>query len=71
MDEHVGIADMDKHVGIAIVLGLCAGLLIIGLVFSARLTAGISHAARLEATQHTTVPTPPGLTPAKPPVAHS
>ena len=56
---------MNERVGTAVVLGVCAGLLIIGLVFSARLTAGISHAAHMEATQQSPVPTPPALMPAK------
>ena len=62
---------MNERTGIAIVLGLCAGLLIIGLVLSARLTAGINHSVQVEATQHSPVPTPPSLTPAKQPAAHS
>jgi hypothetical protein len=57
---------MDGRITIAVVLGLCAGLLIIGLVFSSRLTAGISQAAQMEATQHAPVPTPSSLAAAKP-----
>jgi hypothetical protein len=56
---------MDERIWTTIVLGVCAGLLIIGLVFSARLTAGINHAAYMEATQHSPVPTSPALMPAK------
>jgi hypothetical protein len=61
---------MNERTGIAVVLGVCAVLLLIGMVFSARLTAGISHAAQQEATQHSPVPTPPALTQSKPAAAH-
>lgn len=60
---------MNERVGISVVLGVCAVLLLIGLVFSARLTAGISHAAHMEATEQSPVPTPPALMPAKAPPA--
>lgn len=61
---------MNQRTGIAFVLGFCAVLLVIGLVFSVRLTAGISHAAQQEAAQHSAVPTPPSLLPAKPAPQH-
>lgn len=62
---------MNERTGIALLLGVCVVLLIVGLVFSARLTADISHAAHLEATQHAPVPTPPSLAPAKATAAHT
>ena len=48
-----------------LILGVCAVLLIIGFVFSARVEQAISHAAYQEATQQSPVPTPPGLVPTK------
>jgi hypothetical protein len=62
---------MSERTSISLLLGVCVVLLLIGLVFSARLTAGISSAARLEATQQSPVPTPPALVPAKAAPAHS
>jgi hypothetical protein len=62
---------MNERTGIAVLLAVCAVLLIVGFAFSVRLTAGISHAAHLEATQQSPVPTPPALAPAKPAPAHS
>ena len=62
---------MNERTGVTIVLGVCAVLLLIGLVFSDRLTAGINYAAQQEATQQSPVPTPPSLLPAKPAPAHS
>jgi hypothetical protein len=61
---------MNERTRIALVLGVCAVLLIVGLVFSVRRTVDISHAARLEATQQSPVPTPPSLAPAKAAPAH-
>ena len=60
---------MNERVGISVVLGVCAVLLLIGLVFSARLTAGSSHAAHMEVTEQSRVPMPPALMPAKAPPA--
>jgi hypothetical protein len=57
---------MNQRTTTAIVLAVCALLLLLGMVFSARVTAGIDQAAHLEATQHAPVATPPSLAPAKP-----
>jgi hypothetical protein len=62
---------MNERTGIAVLLAVCAVLLIVGFAFSVRLTAGINHASHLEATQQSPVPTPPALAPAKPASAHS
>jgi hypothetical protein len=56
---------MNERVGITVVLGVCAVLLLIGLIFSARLTARISRAAQVEATEQSPVPMPPALMPPK------
>lgn len=61
---------MNERSRLGLILAVCAALLIIGFVFSARVTAGISQAAHQEATQQSPVPTPPGLAPAKPAAAH-
>ena len=62
---------MNERTLTAVVLGVCAVLLIAGFVFSVRITAGISNAAHLEATQQSPVPTPPSLSPAKPAPGHA
>lgn len=62
---------MNERTTLALVLGVCAVLLIIGFVFSARIEIGINHAARVEATQHSQVPVPPALAPAKAAPAHA
>lgn len=62
---------MNQRTGNAVVLAVCAVLLIVGLVFSARVTAGIDRAAHQEATQHSAVPTPPALASAKAAPAHA
>jgi len=61
---------MNERTKLTIVLGICAVLLLVGLVFSVRLTAGINAEAQREATQHAPVPTPPALAPSKPAPAH-
>jgi hypothetical protein len=62
---------MDERNRLSLVLGVCAVLLIIGFVFSVRVTQGITHAAHLEATQQSPVPTPPSLAPAKAVPSHA
>jgi hypothetical protein len=62
---------MNEQTRLSLVLGVSAALLIIGFVFSARLEIGISHAARVEATQQSPVPVPPSLAPAKAAPAHA
>jgi len=63
---------MNERTKLTIVLGICAVLLLVGLVFSVRLTAGINAEAQRESTQHAPVPTPtpPALAPSKPAPAH-
>lgn len=56
---------------VALLLGVCAVLLIAGFVFSVRLTMGITHAAHVEATQQSPVPTPSSMATAKQTAAHS
>jgi hypothetical protein len=46
---------------VALALGVCAVLLVVGFVFSVRLTMGITQAAHVEATQQSPVPTPPSM----------
>jgi hypothetical protein len=62
---------MNERTKLSLVLGICAVLLIVGFVFSVRVTQGISHAAHLEATQQSPVPTPPSLAPAKAAPSHA
>jgi hypothetical protein len=56
---------MNERTTTAAVLAVCALLLLAGVVFSARVTAGIDNAAQQEATQHALVPTPSSLAHAK------
>ena len=60
---HMG--GMDQKSLTALAIGAAAVLLIVGFMFSARIEQGINHAAYLEATQQSAVPTPPALAPAK------
>jgi hypothetical protein len=62
---------MNEQTRLSLVLGVCAVLLIVGFVVSARLEIGISHAAHVEATQQSPVPVPPALAPAKAAPAHA
>jgi hypothetical protein len=52
---------MKKQPLVAVVLAVCAVLLIAGFVFSVHLTLGISQAAHVEATQQSPVPTPASM----------
>jgi hypothetical protein len=57
---------MNQNALLAALVGVCAVLLIVDLVFfSAIVTSGISAAARHEVTQHAAVPTPAALAHAK------
>jgi hypothetical protein len=56
---------MNQRSILTLLFGACAVLLLVGFVFSSRIEAAISHAAHVEATQQSPVPTPPGLQPAK------
>jgi hypothetical protein len=58
---------MNENSLLAALVGVCAILLIVGFVFSAIITTGISAASRHEATQHAAVPTPAALAHAKAP----
>jgi hypothetical protein len=60
---------MNENSLLAALVGVCAILLIVGFVFGAIITTGISAAARHEATQHAAVPTPAALAHAKPPAS--
>jgi len=48
-----------------LVIGVCAVLLIVGFAFSFRVEQEISHAAQVEATQQSPVPTPAALAPTR------
>lgn len=50
---------------VTLLLSVCGVLLIVGFVVSARIEQGISHAAYVEATQQSKVPTPSALLPAR------
>ena len=56
---------MNQRTVLTLILGACAVLLVIGFVFSARVTDEIVQAAHQEATDQSPVPTPPSLLPAK------
>ena len=58
---------MKENTLLAILVGVCAALLIVGVIFSATITSRISAAARHEATQHAAAPTPAAMAHAKPP----
>jgi len=48
-----------------LIVAVCAVMVVVGFVFSIRVEREISHAAYVEATQQSPVPTPAGLAPAK------
>jgi len=54
----------DKNRLTVLVVCVCAVLVIVGFVFSFHVEQGISHAAHLEATQQSPVPTPASFRPA-------
>lgn len=57
---------MNQRTTMGLILGVCAVLLVVGLVFSTRVTDGIIRAAHQEAVDQSPVPTPTALLPAKP-----
>ena len=56
---------MNQRTLMGLIIGTCAVLLLLGFVFSARVTNSIDNAAQQEATQQSPVPTPAALRPAK------
>jgi len=62
---------MNERTRLAVLLCVCAVLLIVGLAFSIRLTDGVSAVAQREATQHAPVPTPAAHAPPKPAQSHA
>lgn len=56
---------MNQRAVMSLILGVCAVLLVIGFIFSSRITDGIQAAAHREAVDQSPVPTPPALLPTR------